>query len=217
MKIRPGGCRLSPVENRIDAPRNGVQIRMLAAEEPKELVEAARHRMKLLTSAEMPLAEEGSPVASRPQSIRKSRFTQRQPELQGFGVEFMSEPLLVAPGQQPGARRTAIRTGDIRIGKADSASRQRVDVRCRNVLAAVHADIGVTHASVTSSTMLGPRLSQRDSFAATQEGDRNDEGRQASNLCHGALIARSAARHAVRLGMCRSVAPTLKHVSHPGT
>ena len=77
--------------------------------------------MKLLACAEMPLAEDSSPVASRPQPIRKSRFAQRQPELApGAEVEFMSEPLWVAPGQQAGARRAAIRTGDIRIGEADS-------------------------------------------------------------------------------------------------
>jgi hypothetical protein len=182
-EIRHGGRRLSPIENRIDALRSGVHIRMLAAEEPEELVEASRHGMKLLACAKMPLAEDSSPVAGRPQPIRKSRFTQWQAELAPRAdVEFMPEPLWVAPGQQSGARRAAIRTGDIRIGEADSSLCQRVDARRRNVLAAVNADIGVTHVVCHEQhNVWRPGLSQRDWFAPRKERDDNDDGRHASN------------------------------------
>ena len=47
-EIGDGGCGVPPVENRIGTLRRGVEIRVLAAEEPVELVEAARHRVEVL-------------------------------------------------------------------------------------------------------------------------------------------------------------------------
>ena len=55
----------------------------------------------------------------------------------------MAEALLVAAGQQAGARRAAVRARDVALRAADAVLGDRVDVRRRDVLAAVDADVGV--------------------------------------------------------------------------
>lgn len=56
----------------------------------------------------------------------------------------MSESLLISPGQQPGSCRAAKRMRHIPTGATDALSRQPVEVRRWNVLAAVETHISVT-------------------------------------------------------------------------
>src|SRR5678815_4811810 len=123
---------------------------MVACQKSVELVEATRHRMKLLAASEMPFAEECRPVAVGLQTIRNRGFTQRQSNIHVGGgsfqrVELVTEPLLVTTRQQTGPSRAAVGAADIGIGEVDSARGQRIDVRRGNVLTPVDTDIRVTH------------------------------------------------------------------------
>ena len=102
----------------------------------------------MLGRSEMPLAEERGPISGRLEPIGHGRLAQRQSAVgPGIGahVDLVAEPLLIAAGQQSGSRRAAVGTGDVAVGESNPGSRQRVDVRRGNVLAAVHADVGVPH------------------------------------------------------------------------
>src|SRR5215207_3922088 len=118
---------------------------MRSPQKSEELVEPARHGVKLIGASEMPFTEQRRPVAGSPQTIRHRDFTERQTYLvmgRGrFGVELMAEPLRVTTRQQSCSGGTTIWTTDVSVGEPDSAFGQRVDVRRGDVLAAVDADV----------------------------------------------------------------------------
>src|SRR4029453_10397516 len=58
-------------------------------------------------------------------------------------VELMAEPCLVAAGVQASPRGAAVGTRDVALRAANAAFGDGVDVRRRNVLAALDADVGV--------------------------------------------------------------------------
>ena len=65
-----------------------------------------------------------------------------RPRVTGDAVELVAEPRLVAAGHQPGAGRAAIRARDVALREADAVPGDRVDVRRRDVLAALEAILG---------------------------------------------------------------------------
>ena len=92
--------RLSALEKGVRSAAPDIQVRMLAAQKPVELVEAARHGVELLASTQVPLAEQGRAITRRLQPIGQRRFGQRQAELPICPeIELVSEPLLVTTGQ----------------------------------------------------------------------------------------------------------------------
>lgn len=60
-------------------------------------------------------------------------------------IELMTKTLLVTACQQPGSCGRTIRTGNVAIAEPDSRSGQGIEVRRRNVLATVKADIRKAH------------------------------------------------------------------------
>src|SRR2546427_9599577 len=116
---------------------------MSAAEEAKIFLKPAAHGMELPLAAEVPLANHARRVATVFESLSERGFGQRQADIFAFrrraGIELVSEALLIAAGHQAGPRRTAIRSGDVTVSATDAVFGYRVDVRRRNIFAAVNA------------------------------------------------------------------------------
>src|SRR5262245_26343219 len=108
-----------------------------------ELIEAALGRAKLLVEAEVPLADDAGRVAEPFEDIRDGAFRERQAELGPLAVELMPVARLISARHQAGPRRTAVRPGDIALREADAVPGDRVDVRRRDVLAALEAVLPV--------------------------------------------------------------------------
>ena len=126
-----------------------IQIEIAAVQESEVLVEATRHRMLRLGRAEVPLADHAGGVAALLEVVRQHALVERRAETflgrsgDAAGVELVAEALLVAPGHETGARRTAHRRGDVALGEARSALGDGVDVRRPRGGAAVGADVAV--------------------------------------------------------------------------
>src|SRR5262245_16868931 len=87
----------------------GVRIRKVAmppAEKSEELVEAAAVGMKLRVSTKVPFAHRARRVTTAAQGVGKRRLDEGQADRRAGGVpariEFVSESLLVAPGEKSG-------------------------------------------------------------------------------------------------------------------
>ncbi len=121
-----------------------LEVAVRAAEEAEELVEAALLRVHFRQRAEVPLADQAGGVAGGLEPVGEGRLGQRQ-ALAAAGIELVAEAGLVAAGQQPGARRRAIRPGHVAVGEPHAGGGQRVEVRRGDVLAAVEAHVGIAH------------------------------------------------------------------------
>src|SRR5262245_47512619 len=126
---------------RDDRPRALRQIRIGAAQEAEELIEAAGERVVLLVLAQMPFADEARLVAGLLEPFGERDFGERQIGAFDRGVVFVSEPLLVAAGHQPGPRGAALRCADVALGAADTARGEGVYVGRGDVLAAVDREV----------------------------------------------------------------------------
>ena len=60
-------------------------------------------------------------------------------------IELVAETILIPAGQESCTRRAAIGPGDVATGEANAVPGKGIDVRRRNVLAAVNAKIGEAH------------------------------------------------------------------------
>ncbi len=114
----------------------------------KELIKAMTLRMKRRGSAEVPLAHQARRIASKTQLISYSLFRFRQADsrkgvFRPDRIEFEAETGLVSPGEQGGPRSGADRGCHIPAGTPGSGSSQRIDVRRRNLLAAIAAKFAV--------------------------------------------------------------------------
>src|SRR5512132_3033389 len=135
--------------------------------------------MKPWSGSQMPFANQRRTVTSVFQPVGERCLAQWQARvtmsLHHTNVELMAESLRIPSGQQPCSSGTAIRTAYVRVSESNSALRQGVDVRRRNVLASVHADIAVSHVvghddDDVWTPCLCPCVEHR-----TAEGDRYDE------------------------------------------
>ena len=129
----------------LHARQTGVDEDAAAFEHAEVLVEAPAHRMMGLLVPQMPLADHAGPVAQRLHPVGQGRLIQAHAgaHVPAGRIELPTVTLLVAAGHQPGPRRTAHRMADVARREANAARRQRVDVRGRDHLAAVDADVGV--------------------------------------------------------------------------
>ena len=85
----------------------------------------------------------------------------------------MPETLLVATGEQARARRRTIRTAHVTVGEAHAGCGQRVEVRSRDILAAVKAHVGVTHVVADDHEEVGSRGGGE--LAGARGGQREEE------------------------------------------
>ena len=83
----------------------------------------------------------------------------------------MAEAGLVAAGQERGAGRGAIGAGDVSVGEADARGRERIEVRGRDILAAMEADVGVAHVVADDDEDVGP-VGGEESDGEQQEGEQ---------------------------------------------
>jgi hypothetical protein len=58
-------------------------------------------------------------------------------------IELVTKSLLITSGEEPSPRGTAHNAGDISIGEANAVLCDTVDVRCRDILAPLKAEIAV--------------------------------------------------------------------------
>jgi hypothetical protein len=178
-EVRRPCRRRTAVEQRIGGVLANIAVRMPAAEKPEELVETALHRVEPLARPQVPLAEERRVVPGGVQPIGQRALGDGQAEFPGrrsdVNVELVPEPLRIAAGQQAGSRRTAVRSRYVRVGEPDAASGERVDVRCPDVAAAVHAEVGVAHVVGDDQQDVRPcALGTRQSDRAEQNGEERD-------------------------------------------
>src|SRR6185436_937924 len=82
-QIRDARSGLSSIEQRIGSVGHDLGVRMLSAEEPEELVETTRLRMKLVSGSEMPFSEKRRAISRGLQSIRERCLRKRQPGFRG--------------------------------------------------------------------------------------------------------------------------------------
>ena len=104
-----------------------------AGEMPVELVETAVHRVVLILEAQVPLADDAGRVAGRLQVIGDRQLSGDEPDVRHFrrlsGVVLEAVPLLVAAGQQRGARRRTDRRRHVALGEHGPLPADPVDVR----------------------------------------------------------------------------------------
>jgi len=117
----------------------------------EKLIVAALKRMKMRQHPKVPLTHRAGNVTCRLQNVRYRNLRQRQANVlsqtsgRRTGVELVAKTLLVAPRRQPGTRRTAHRTRNVSVRETHTPPRDRINIRRRNVLATVAADVGITH------------------------------------------------------------------------
>jgi hypothetical protein len=136
-----------PVCNRAGGLVGDGLVHVAAAEEAEGVGEAARVRMEAGGRAEVPLADGAGGVAGVRQQPGQQRLGDGQSDLGVFGqiggVGLVAEALLVAAGEKPGAGGAAVGVGHVAVREADAVFGERVDVRRRDVGAAVEADVRV--------------------------------------------------------------------------
>ena len=121
---------------------------MALVQEAEELVDAAPLRVKHSGAAKMPFADEGRGVAGLTQPIgdrllRDGQTNTGRGVLRSDGIELKSEPRLVTPRQQRRARGRAERRRHVTIRKAHPTGCERIQVRRRNVFAAIATEFTV--------------------------------------------------------------------------
>ena len=197
---RPLGIRVGRVEVRIvhrlhvGADPRVDKVRRIeerrVGHRAKELVEAPFRRDKLRRSAEMPLADARSVVSQILQPIGDRRFRHRQPKRgvtrSAAAVEFVAEPRRIPPGHQPRPARAAIRRGDIPLREANAGRRDRVDMRRRNLLVPLTAELAVSFVvgeenDDVGPLGIGPLGRQRSSSHGRQRTQERENGTQRSH------------------------------------
>jgi hypothetical protein len=119
-----------------------------AAQDSEEAVVAALERAEIRQEAEMPFADQRGAVACLAKQRRQRGMIGRQADvLRRYGVDRLlqadREAILVAAGDQRGARGRADRGIGVALGEAHSLKREPVDVRGEIVALAVAAHVGV--------------------------------------------------------------------------
>ena len=115
----------------------------------------------------------------------------------------MAEALLVAAGQQAGPGRAAIRAGDVAARAADAVLGERVDVRRGDVLAAVHADVGVAEVVGQEDEMLGLRLLSPAGSDGGEQGE-TQQGQEEALVCTTIILLVYVSRNARPRRYCSS-------------
>jgi len=138
VRLRPAALRVAAV----------IEVVGGAAEDAEEAVVAALERAVVRQIAEMPFAHQARAVARLLEQRRQGRMARRQPDtLRRRRVDRLfqadRQAHLIAPGDQPGARRRAVGGIGIALREPQPLERQAVDVRRRVVALAVAAHVGI--------------------------------------------------------------------------
>ena len=123
----------------------GLKVVVSSAEETKELVEATLLRMLVRLVSEMPFANKACCIVGTPETIGQSLLRDRHSTSGPTEIGFMPEAVLVSTCQKPRSGWRTIRASDVAIRKSHARCRKGIEVRCRDVFAAVKTDIGVSH------------------------------------------------------------------------
>ena len=102
-------------------------------------------------------------------------------------IEFMPEPRLISARQQAGACGRTIRTRYVAACTAHARFGERIEVGCRNIRAAMHADIGIAHVVAHNEDDVGTaflRCNQRRCHGAD-----NEQLSQARGQCQSMRVA----------------------------
>ena len=125
----------------------------------------------VIVFAHVPLADSGSVIPGFLHSVAQCQFAvgeadRLRPKVWSAPwIGFETEALLVAPGEQAGARGRAIRTGDVTVRASHARGRQRIEVGRRDILAAVEPDVGVAQVIADDEQDVGAVGSQRSECA----------------------------------------------------
>ncbi len=125
------------------------KIGMRAAREAKEFVKAALDRIETIGRAQMPLADKARGIAGRLQGIGDGCLGQRQADVVASSlgwsarIEFVAETLLIAPGQQSGPGRAAIRARHVTARESRARFGQGVEMGRGNILTPLKTGIGI--------------------------------------------------------------------------
>ena len=118
-----------------------------AAQKAVEFIEAAAVGMKLRVRAQVPFADRGGRIAGAAQGIGDGFLGERQTVNLArripARVEFMTEALLVASGDEPRPRRTAHGIADVAARAMHAARGEPIEVWRGNVAAALKAHVVV--------------------------------------------------------------------------
>jgi len=124
------------------------QVGPRAAEETVVVIEAAFVRAQAFLESDVPFANHAGGVAERLEFLGERRFgawqakvLRREPFRAGVVLEAVA--MLVAPAHQTRARRRADGVRRVAVGEPHAADGDAVNLRRRDVLAAVHANAGV--------------------------------------------------------------------------
>jgi hypothetical protein len=93
----------------------------------------------------------------------------------------MPESLLIPPRHQARSRRRAIRPRDVAAGESDAGRGECIQAGSGDVLAAVEADVGVSHVVAHDDEDVGLGLSQ----GGGGEGQKEREGEEKSHESQG--------------------------------
>ena len=129
--------------------------------ESEEFVEATLRRTKTFGRAQVPLSYQSSSIPGRSEHVGHRLLSQRKTDvlmsrLHSSDIEFVTEPLRITPRHQSGTRRTTIGARHVSIRKANTFACEPIDVRRRDVLTSMHADIPVTHVVGDDDNDIGP-------------------------------------------------------------
>ena len=124
--------------------------------------------MKLRTRAKVPFADESRGITRRLEPVGDSFFFHVQPGELGIEtgrivikIVVVTETNLHSPRQQSRARRTAHRRGNVALREAHARRRERVNVRCLDLRAALVADVTVAQVIRNNEDEVGRRGTRR--------------------------------------------------------
>jgi hypothetical protein len=192
--------RLAVANDRI-VVRLARQIGPRPAEEAEVIIEPALMRSQTFFEADVPFADHARGIACGLQLLRQRRNLARQAEVvRGIlfrpRVRFKAEAMLIHPAHQPRPRRRAHAMRRVAIREAHTILRDAVDVRRRDVLAAVHADVRIAEVIGEEDDDVG---TLRSEYRGQQDegSEEGDESRFHSEVFGSVLFPQ---RRQLRLG-----------------
>jgi hypothetical protein len=135
-------------------------VLMTSTEKTEKLIEPAIHGHESRSRSEVPFAHHERRVAGGLEALRQCNGLCWQ----RAGEVLDAVAVFVSAAYQRRARRRAERAVGVGVGESDAGFRDAVNVRRRDVLATVRADVGVTHiiGENDDNVRLGLQHGQRD-------------------------------------------------------
>ena len=133
-----------------------------------KLVESTLHRMAGgNVSAQMPLSNNPGMITGGPQEFRNGFLLSGEAHIGilrlVLGVSLEAKPLGIAGGHETGARRATDGVGNVPVGATHSVPGNGINMRRRNVLASVEADVRIAQIVAHNHNHVGlPNLGRSD-------------------------------------------------------